>query len=242
MLLQRGAINDEPGRRGWQPSSTFTIGSNRAHHAATIPFSDTFLLPSAKPEQYQRWRNAPLAHEALHPSKIGRGPSPCSQPGGGLRCADAGSAGPTTTVPPVTELAAHVAGFIVARATSARTAQRRGSGSPSGWRQQTGARATSCSSCSRRHHHGDAPPSGPPRRELAGAGAPRALVHVVVPFMDHHLPPSHKREQYVTWRALLLEYWDYGARRVRPCTHHGCEAPRRCKGLCRHHYYLGFGR
>ena len=83
MLLQRGTINDEPGRRGWQPSSTFTIGSNRAHHAATIPFSDTFLLPSAKRDQYRRWRDALVAHEALHPSKIGRGPSACSQPGCG---------------------------------------------------------------------------------------------------------------------------------------------------------------
>ena len=80
-LLQRGSINDSPGRRDWQPSSTFTIGSNPAHHAATIPFSEAFLLPSAKRAQYECWRDSLLQHEALHPSKVGRGPSPCSEPG-----------------------------------------------------------------------------------------------------------------------------------------------------------------
>lgn len=32
----------------------------------------------------------------------------------------------------------------------------------------------------------------------------RDLVEVVVPFMDLHLPPSHKRTQYEDWRAALL--------------------------------------
>jgi hypothetical protein len=70
----------------------------------------------------------------------------------------------------------------------------------------------------------------------------RDLVEVVVPFMDEHLPPSYKREQYVAWRAALLEHWEHHARRVRPCTVAGCERPRRAKGLCRHHYYEAFGR
>jgi hypothetical protein len=34
----------------------------------------------------------------------------------------------------------------------------------------------------------------------------RDLIDVVVPFMDRHLPPSHKRTQYETWREQLLEY------------------------------------
>lgn len=65
----------------------------------------------------------------------------------------------------------------------------------------------------------------------------RALVEVVVPFMDEHLPPSYKREQYEAWRARLLEHWELRAKRVRPCTVVGCDAPRRAHGLCRHHLY-----
>jgi hypothetical protein len=34
----------------------------------------------------------------------------------------------------------------------------------------------------------------------------RDLVDVVVPFMDEHLPPSHKRDQYDAWRRELLAY------------------------------------
>lgn len=44
------------------------------------------------------------------------------------------------------------------------------------------------------------------------------LVDVVVPFMDEHLPPSHKRTQYLAWRDELLAY-DRGRRgRRRPPT------------------------
>ncbi len=32
------------------------------------------------------------------------------------------------------------------------------------------------------------------------------LTGVVVPFLDEHLPPSHKREQYLAWRQQLLAY------------------------------------
>jgi hypothetical protein len=34
----------------------------------------------------------------------------------------------------------------------------------------------------------------------------RDLIDVVVPFMDEHLPPSHKRVQYEAWRTELLAY------------------------------------
>jgi hypothetical protein len=34
----------------------------------------------------------------------------------------------------------------------------------------------------------------------------RDLLDVVVPFMDAHLPPSHKRVQYLAWRSELLTY------------------------------------
>jgi hypothetical protein len=59
--------------------------------------------------------------------------------------------------------------------------------------------------------------------------------------MDEHLPDSHKRTQYLVWRAQLLDYWEHRARRRRPCTVAGCEQPQRAKGVCRHHYYERYG-
>lgn len=64
------------------------------------------------------------------------------------------------------------------------------------------------------------------------------LVDVVVPWLDEHLPPSCKREQYVEWRAALLDYWEHHARKPRkPCSVEGCELMSRGKGLCHRHYY-----
>ena len=58
-----------------------TVNSRRAHFLATIPFMERYLLPSAKRDQYERWRDALIEHERAHPSKFGKGPSPCSEPG-----------------------------------------------------------------------------------------------------------------------------------------------------------------
>src|SRR5215218_4429642 len=69
----------------------------------------------------------------------------------------------------------------------------------------------------------------------------RELPEIVVPFMDAHLPPSYKREQYFAWRERLLDYWEHRAKRVRPCTVEGCARPRRAHGLCRRHLYVQFG-
>jgi hypothetical protein len=68
------------------------------------------------------------------------------------------------------------------------------------------------------------------------------LVEVVVPFMDEHLPPSYKRQQYLTWRDELLDYWEHRARRVKPCIVDGCDEPRRAKCLCRLHYDERYGQ
>jgi hypothetical protein len=69
----------------------------------------------------------------------------------------------------------------------------------------------------------------------------RDLVGVIVPFMDVHLPPSHKREQYLTWRAALVDHWEHRARRRGTCSAPGCDAPHRAHGWCRHHLYLERG-
>lgn len=68
------------------------------------------------------------------------------------------------------------------------------------------------------------------------------LVHHVVPFMDSYLPASKKRSQYLAWRTQLLDYWDTGMRRRRPCRVDRCAAPSRAKGLCRKHYYRTYRR
>lgn len=65
----------------------------------------------------------------------------------------------------------------------------------------------------------------------------RELIDGVVPFMDVHLPPSYKREQYLAWKERLLDYWEHRAKRVRPCIVEGCDKPRRAHGLCRHHLF-----
>ncbi len=81
-FLGYGCINDAPPRRrGWQPTATYTVASNRAHHVATIPFGQRFLLPSAKRAQFERWRDALYTYERDRPTRYGKGPSPCSEPG-----------------------------------------------------------------------------------------------------------------------------------------------------------------
>ncbi|MGH9117401.1 MAG: hypothetical protein ACRD0A_05865 [Acidimicrobiales bacterium] len=68
------------------------------------------------------------------------------------------------------------------------------------------------------------------------------LLGVVVPVMDDHLMASHIRDQYLAWRAELLDFWEHRAKRVRSCLVEGCDQPRRAKGPCRHHYYLRYRR
>lgn len=70
----------------------------------------------------------------------------------------------------------------------------------------------------------------------------RELATRVVPFMDEHLPPSHKRDQYLVWREALLDYWKHTARRSRLCSVRGCSRRMRAKGLCRHHYFRRYAR
>lgn len=50
----------------------------------------------------------------------------------------------------------------------------------------------------RREHHDDS--------AVFAVRAFADLVDVIAPFMDAHLPPSHKRAQYLAWRAQLLAY------------------------------------
>jgi hypothetical protein len=53
----------------------------------------------------------------------------------------------------------------------------------------------------------------------------RDHLEVTIPFMDAHLPESHKRTQYLDWRGR----W--------PCTVDRCDAPQRAHGFCRRHLW-----
>ena len=126
----------------------------------------------------------------------------------------AGSAGRTTTVSPATEIADFLGGFFAGEACFL--------GGPDNrrFRFQVGLGATDAETCEvaraflgvgslvrwpRRKEHYDDEVTFVVRRL-------HDLVAVVVPFMDEHLPPSHKREQYLVWREALLDYWEHDAR------------------------------
>jgi hypothetical protein len=80
--LGRGAVRDRPAQNErWQPTSVFTVKSQTAHRAVTIPFIEQYLLPCVKRRQFERWRDELYTHEERHPNRFGRGPSPCSVPG-----------------------------------------------------------------------------------------------------------------------------------------------------------------
>jgi hypothetical protein len=77
-----GSVRDRPRRRShWEPSSTFTVASLRAHRRAVIPYFDRFLLCGAKRRQFELWVAAMDAHELAHPTRWGNGPSTCRRPG-----------------------------------------------------------------------------------------------------------------------------------------------------------------
>jgi hypothetical protein len=70
----------------------------------------------------------------------------------------------------------------------------------------------------------------------------RDLVAVVVPFLDAHMPPCKKRDQYLVWRHKLIRFWNNDMKRRRPCTEDGCDKPQRGRGVCRRHYYVRYGK
>lgn len=145
---------------------------------------------------------------------------------------------------PATDLADFVAGFVAAEGTFGV------SGTPSSFTFAVALGAEDRESCATlRSYFGVGHVRAYRRREahfddeiVFVVRKLRDLVRVIVPFMDEHLPPSHKREQYVVWRTQLLDYWENRARRRRVCTVEGCDEPQRAKGVCRRHYHQRYGR
>ena len=67
-FLGVGAVGDSPARRReWQPESAYNVNSIKSARTAVIPFAERYLLPNAKRDQYESWRNALAAYVAAHP-------------------------------------------------------------------------------------------------------------------------------------------------------------------------------
>jgi len=80
-FLGAGSLTDRPPRNArWQPTVTLTISGRRSHHGVTIPFADSYLLPSAKRTQFDLWRAQLASYESAHPSRFGKGRSTCRIP------------------------------------------------------------------------------------------------------------------------------------------------------------------
>jgi hypothetical protein len=62
-------VESKPRRQHWQPMCTLLIASHRAHHEATIPFAERFLLRSAKRQQFELWRDRLYEYEAAAPRR-----------------------------------------------------------------------------------------------------------------------------------------------------------------------------
>jgi hypothetical protein len=81
-FLGVGSVAEIPSPNGrWLPQTRLSVGSRLAHRVATIPFADEFLMPCAKRDQFERWRNQFEQYERLHPTRIGFGPSTCAEDG-----------------------------------------------------------------------------------------------------------------------------------------------------------------
>ena len=230
--LACGSIHEKPpARDGWQPTSVFTVSGIRSHRKRVIPFMDRHLLGGHKRHQFELWVQAMDAYELAHPSRWGKGPSTCRIEG-----CDRPVARPRAVPVPllpgdrplmamtVYELAEFLGGVVAAEGTFVRSFIR----GPSGNRRPTftfavGLGASDAGTCHLLQSFlGVGQVRRYPRRKahfddevVYAIRSIDLLVSVVVPFMDDHLPPSHKREQYLAWRAELLAYDAVRLRRPR---------------------------
>lgn len=81
-LFGVGSLQERPSTNPrWLPTTTFSVSSRLAHRTVTIPFFDAHLLPCAKRRQFETWRTEFEDYERRYPTRIGLGPSTCSEPG-----------------------------------------------------------------------------------------------------------------------------------------------------------------
>ncbi len=207
-LLGYGSITDRsPARPGYQPTSELRICRS---------------APTARPPSRSRSGiscRRPSAGSSRRGERRWTGTSPLIRPVGGSvrrsarnrdaesRSAVAVCAVATTTVPPVTDfLAVFIGGFVAAEGNF------RSAGYPPKFTFAVGLGATDLQICEDlRVFFGVGSVHWRPRRRAHyddevtfQVRSRRHLLDVVVPFMDDHLPPSHKRQQYLEWRHELV--------------------------------------
>ena len=64
-----------------QPGRSSRSRRRRSHFAATIPFMEQYLLPSAKRDQYERWRDRPRRARPRAPDPVRQGTEPVLRTG-----------------------------------------------------------------------------------------------------------------------------------------------------------------
>jgi hypothetical protein len=156
--------------------------------------------------------------------------------------AAADSAALTTTRRPATDLAAYIAGFVAGEGTFTGTKRRHTFAVSLG--EIDAATCELLRAFFRVGHVYHYPRRKPHYDDEVSFQVCKTedLVNVIIPFMDEHLPPSFKRQQYEPWRAKVMEFWDTGMKRRRQCTAEGCDRPQKGRGVCRIHYYALYGR
>src|SRR5690606_38573773 len=83
-FLGVGSVNDSvPTNPRWLPTSQYIVPGARHIRDRVVPFGEPFLLPSAKRTQFDAWVALMRDYDEAHPSRYGKGPSTCSQPGCG---------------------------------------------------------------------------------------------------------------------------------------------------------------
>jgi hypothetical protein len=185
--LRVGRVRMIPPRRaGWLASAQLRITARADNVERVVPFADRYLLPSAKRDAFLAWR-AELLRER-----------PTGEP----------EAEPSMCT--VTDLAHQIAGFVAAEGTFTASG-------PRYFAFAVALGATDAATCDllqaflgvgRIRRYARRRPTYDDEvvfvvRRLGD------LVQVLVPFFDEHLLASHKRVQYLAWRARFLEYRHY---------------------------------
>lgn len=194
---------NRPAPSAFAPNVPIWQQRSRSHSSSCSPAASGTSLTPGGADFSTTSPNARLStDEVVHHARY---------PGAGNPFAAKGYAARTTTVSPATDdLVAFLAGFTAAEGcfTGLRDGSRftfaMGVGSTDrgmceAFRSILGAGHIT-DAARRQPHHDD--------QSTFAIGSAHDLIGLVVPFMDQHLPPSHKRDQYLDWRERLFDYWD----------------------------------
>ena len=221
--------SDQPARSATSisRSATFTISSHAGPSSRDDPVRRDVPPPLRRSAvQFESWRDAIDEYEQAHPDAVRvRAAHSVRYQDARSRFVVAGSAEATTTVPPDTECTRAPSSAASSRprepsSADGSTATVHVRGRPRCGRRVRRAGCFAeffgCGTCHQLSRDGRRTTTTSARSSMQSL---QDHLEVTIPFMDAHLPVSHKREQYLVWRDRLLDYWEHDAKRVRPCTH-----------------------